>query len=278
MAIPGDALWHQLFGADLTAWSPPHVMLGAMGSLVVLCAVALVSQTGALDSRRWQDGWIVALLGLMLNIALVIGVLEWELPVRTQQVNSQPLWYYPVVSGAFQLATLLLARRLVALRWAATLTAIAFYVPRLAVILALESTGGIAPAIPPLFIGGAFLLDLVGERRHDAGLGRALAEAAAFTAGYSIVALPMIALRGNLPHFTPAVAGYAVAGLFLAALALWPLAQLVAALPPDAREHDPANGLPDPSRGKVIANRKLSCRIGMRQDNLPHPVVYATYI
>ena len=38
-SVPGDAIWHELYGIDLTAWSPPHVFLAvSAGSLLIFAA------------------------------------------------------------------------------------------------------------------------------------------------------------------------------------------------------------------------------------------------
>ncbi|MBM2844524.1 MAG: hypothetical protein HW404_2361, partial [Anaerolineales bacterium] len=69
MAIPGDALWHQLVGPDLTAWSPPHMAIAAAMTAVVLCGVGLLLQ--ARQERRpsaWLALGLYALFGLTLNI------------------------------------------------------------------------------------------------------------------------------------------------------------------------------------------------------------------
>jgi hypothetical protein len=227
--IPGDALWHKLFGVDLTAWSPPHVMIGLMNAVVVVCALGLLAQ-----SRRaglaafWLNAGMVALLALMLNVVYIVGVLEWELPgFQSAQVLARPLWAYPVVGGTLAYFVLLLAKYLTRARWAATGTALLFYAVRLGVTLTLNETGNIGPLAPLVFLGGALLIDLNVRERAARHAFRTLAIAAGYCVGYLLVALPVLSLRTNLPRFTAMDQVLCFIAMFVAALVLEPLARAV---------------------------------------------------
>jgi hypothetical protein len=202
-SIPGDAIWHELFGIDLTAWSPPHLILAATSSTVVLCAAALLNQTRfARLAGTTKAMATCALLGLMLNILYIIGVLEWELPgTRSALVEARPIWLYPLVGGALAFSTLLLAKRLTRYRWAATVTAVTFYIVRLAVMLGLQLTDNVVPLFPLIFLVGAFLLDVVPWEVLPSHIGRILAAPVLFTAGYLLPTLPVLALRPDLDTF-----------------------------------------------------------------------------
>lgn len=228
MAIPGDAIWHEIFGEDLTAWSPPHVLLGVMSGAVILSAVGVLMQTRHSQKRApWRNITIVALLGLMLNVVYILAVIEWELPVRSPLVDARPLWYYPLVGGSAAFFTLALARYLVQGRWAATATAGAFYLVRLAVTAGLDLTDNVTPAMPLAFLLGAFLMDVLPWSRVPSRTFRWVLSAAAFTLGYSLLALPLLNLRHNLPTFTPLDLQLSVTGTLLASLLLLPLARWV---------------------------------------------------
>lgn len=222
MAIPGDALWHELFGVDLTAWSPPHVLIGVSNATVILCALGMLAQA----RPRGSQALTVLLLALMLNMAYLIGVLEWELPgSRSPLVNARPVWFYPLVGGALAFFTLLLAKKLVRWRWAATLTALAFYAIRLGISTGLSLTGNIAPLMPLWFILGAALVDGIPWNRFSPAFTRNTGIAAAFTLGYAVLSLPLLSLRTNLSPFTVSDYMWSVASMFAAGLALLPLAQ-----------------------------------------------------
>ncbi|MGE5222185.1 MAG: hypothetical protein ACM3PY_07095 [Omnitrophica WOR_2 bacterium] len=225
MAIPGDALWHEIFGRDLTAWSPPHVMIGLMIALVITSAIGVLIQSFPGKRRAgWRDAAIVLLLGLMLNTVYIIGVLEWELPVHSTIVDSRPIWYYPLVGGSLAFFALALAKRLVRWRWSATATASVFYLVRLPVTLGLHLTGNITPALPLVFILGAIFMDLVPLQQISSPALRWLVTAAAFTAGFALLALPALTLRASIPVLNTGDLTYAIAGTLLATLLLLPVA------------------------------------------------------
>jgi hypothetical protein len=227
LAVPGDALWHKLFGIDLTAWSPPHVMIAVSNAAVIVCAVRLLAQARPAMARPGlSDLATMMLLALTLNMSLLVGVLEWELPGNTSPlVAARPIWLYPVVGGTIAFFALRLARQLVLFRWAATTTAIFFYAVRLGASLGLDLTGNIAPQLPLWFILGAVLMDLVPWQRFRSGLVRDVCVAAAFTAGYLPLALPLLALRPDLAHFQISDHLTTVTATFVVALALAPVAR-----------------------------------------------------
>lgn len=230
LSVPGDALWHQLFGFDLTAWSPPHILLAVMMAIVTLSAVALwLQQPGARGFFRGflRDLVTMALLAITLNELYIVGVLEWEtVNGRSPFVAARPLWLYPLVGGALALIFLLLAKKLTRFRGSATMTALLFYAIRLAFSTLLTATGNLAPHFPLVFILGAVLLDALPWERLRQGWLRVLAQAAAFTAGYLPVAMAVLAQRDDLPRFNGldwlAVFGLTlVLGLFFAPLLNW---------------------------------------------------------
>ena len=228
LAIPSDALWHAIFGEDLTAWSPPHILLATMGSVLTISAVGLLAQTRFPPSwKAWRQLSVFALLGLTLNIAYIIGVLEWELPVRPAIVSARPLWVYPLVAGALAFFILALSRRLVHFRWAATTTALAFYLVRLPIAELLGLTDNIQPATPLMFLLGAFLMDILPLKQIKPPVLRGLAMAAAFTIGYYFLALPQMALFSRLQGLNGLDILLSVLSTLLASLTLLPLANLV---------------------------------------------------
>jgi len=205
-SIPGDAIWHELFGIDLTAWSPPHIMLGITNAAVLVSAIGLLVQIRpGLTAPRRADLALQSLLALMFNFIYIIGVLEWELPtVRSAFVEARPIWLYPLVGGASAFFTLMLAKRLTNTRWAALTTALIFYAIRLSITFGLDVTENIAPYFPLVFFLGALLLDIIPWPRLASPFRRSLAAAALYTAGFLALALPQLAARSDLPAFTAA--------------------------------------------------------------------------
>ena len=229
LSIPGDALWHALYGIDLTAWSPPHLIIGFMMCAVTISAVGVLVQ-----ARPARDGWsgvdlaIPVLLGLMLNVAGIVGFIEWEIwgGAYPTLVRTNPIWVYPTVAGALAAIVLVLARRLSRFPFAATLATLAFFGLRLAVMLGLGLTSNIVPSVPPVFILGAVLLDVIPWQRVPAGLVRDAAMAAAFTVGYAVIALPLLTVRAHLPAFGAADLAIAVVATLAATVVLLPLARM----------------------------------------------------
>jgi hypothetical protein len=229
LSIPGDALWHALYGIDLTAWSPPHLIIGFMMCAVTISAVAVLVQ-GRPAQNRWggTDLAIPVLLGLMLNVAAIVGYIEWEIwgGAYPTLVRTNPLWVYPLVAGVLAAIILVLARRLSIFPFAATLAAVAFYGLRLAVMLGLNLTGNIVPSLPPVFLLGAVLLDVLPWQRVPSGLARDAAMAVAFTLGYSVIALPLLTIRDHLPPFSAVDLTVAVIATLVVTAALLPLVRL----------------------------------------------------
>ena len=229
LSIPGDALWHTLYGIDLTAWSPPHLIIGFMMCAVTISAVGVLVQARPAQAR-WggYDLAIPVLLGLMLNVAAIVGYIEWEIwgGAYPTLVRTNPLWVYPLVAGALGAVILVLARRLSRFRFAATLTTLAFFGLRLAVMLGLNLTGNIVPSLPPVFILGAVLLDMLPWQRVPAGLARDAAMAAGFTLGYVVIALPLLAVRDHLPPFSALDLTIAIIATLVVTTALLPLVRL----------------------------------------------------
>ena len=229
MAIPGDALWHELFGIDLTAWSPPHLSLAIMSAVVLLSAAALIVRARpALARPVAADALLVILLALMLNVVYMVGVLEWELPgERSPLVAARPLWAYPLAAGALGFLVLKLAREIVPRRWAATAVAAVFFAVRASVSMALELTGNIAPALPLFFLIGAILLDLLPWEfwASRASVARQALEPFLYSVGFAAGAVPVLAGGSFAPALGAADLTTAFGLTFALGLALSPLAR-----------------------------------------------------
>ncbi|MCI0729627.1 MAG: hypothetical protein L0332_23345 [Chloroflexi bacterium] len=218
MALPGDAIWHEVVGIDLTAWSPPHLMIALSNAAVLISGVALLARVrGRVARPGWANGAIVLLLALMLNVTYLVGILEWELPNGGAHL-SRPIWFYPLVGGGLAFFALLLGRQLVDYRWTATAVAGGYYLVRLAVMAGLAATDNIVPALPPLFILGAVFMDLAAGQKQRPWLAPV-----AFTAGYALLAVPLLMNRDNLPGFDLVDGALGAFSLLLASLASLPV-------------------------------------------------------
>ena len=118
---PFDAWWHQTYGIDLTAWSPPHLHL-IVGFVLVMvsCSVyflddlpvdAGLRRIGAFNRQQM-------LLVYTFALALLLGTtafFDYELSLAGQRAGSgsisrglaellaRPRWSYPIVCTAFTL-------------------------------------------------------------------------------------------------------------------------------------------------------------------------------
>ena len=258
-SIPGDAIWHELYGIDLTAWSPPHIFLVMASASLAIFAVGLLlnsrapaqaaaGQTAAPPKGSgliWRNFLILFYLALALNELLIIGSIEWEInDVVNGYIAQRPTWLYPTIIGAIALFMLTLARRVVHSSWTATITSLLYFGFRMAVSAFTDVISGAPPRLTLVFILGAFLLDLTAQRMDRAAMQplgstaslrpswvpsrliRSLAAAGMFTIGYTLVALPMIQfyLLPFLPSFTIVDHLATILLTFLLAAALHPLA------------------------------------------------------
>lgn len=206
LSIPGDAIWHELFGIDLTAWSPPHIFLMVAASSTPIFAIGLLLQAYRKGSgaNSWQSLFVLFFLALVLSEIFLIAVLEWEIGRVNGYVAQRPVWLYPTLIGTIAFFTLSLARRLVPLPWTATVTALLFFGWRIGVSAFADVVSGAPPRLTLIFILGAVLMDLVAQRMSRQSWQRSLAETGVFTAGYAVVALPTIhfLLLSDLRGFT----------------------------------------------------------------------------
>lgn len=226
MSVPGDAIWHQIYGFELTAWSPPHFALVTASCGVIVSAFGLLWQVRSSFKRPGLITLACAVfLTLAINVMMIIGTIEWETPVtvRNPLVDARPIWLYPAIFGCLAFFMLVLARRFIA-RGGATIVAVAIYAFRLALDGMMGATGQLMPYVPPLMVLGAVLLDVVPLERIDNRVLRYGAMSAVYTVGYLLLGLPAQAyLRPDLPRFS---AGGVVALAVVSLLANWLLAPL----------------------------------------------------
>jgi hypothetical protein len=184
IAVPIDILNHRINGLDITSWSPSHALL-YLGTAIMLAGALrgwwlyaepgrvrnLVSlglwlffvenalfpnqhqEYGVLSLRDYDAGRTTAEPQL-LDFAAAQGSSprEFMLPV--------PSWVHPTWLVLAGLLALVLARKVVGLRWTATTVAGAYLAYRAVAWLGLVA-GDFPPSVPPLvLLVGAVLVDL----------------------------------------------------------------------------------------------------------------------
>ena len=213
-ALPADPAWHALYGADITAWSLPHLVLLVTFSAIMLTAAAV--HLSALPERPWHGPLTFRLdaglaivgiaSGLLLSTQLL--TLEWDGITRLRLGSPHPFWQRPewllpvvVVALATFFGTLALrATRYVG---AATLVGVVALGVRAALVGGFDSPGMSVNAwllaLPPLLA-----IDVLHGLRRARGRGPsgALGTAAAATVGLALGMLPLVAALYVYPRVT----------------------------------------------------------------------------
>lgn len=259
-SIPGDAIWHELYGIDLTAWSPPHIFIALSSASLPIFAIGLLmgggnrvdranggtdarsgrnlfGRIGILASGRrfsatdWRSFVNLFLLAIAFCIFLIIGTTEWEMGKVDGYVTQRPVWLYPTIIGVSAFFLSVLARRVAPGPWSATAFALFYFGLRIATTSFADLVSGATPRLTLVFILGAVLLDLTYQWMARFGFRPGdwqvrLAAAGGFMAGFSIVAQPTIAFQylQFFPSFT--VPDHLIAALcvYVLNIAIYPVA------------------------------------------------------
>jgi hypothetical protein len=153
-AFPLDAWWHDVYGIDVTLWSPSHLQLVAGGSLATI-VVWLMTREGrvpGMEPTLLGRGIVVTIFGAILTGASTFQG-EFDFGVPQFQVV-----YLPILIAAAAAFSLVLAR--VALGpWGAVKTVVAFLIIR--GLIALLVAGPFNEPFPafPLYLVAALLVE-----------------------------------------------------------------------------------------------------------------------
>ncbi|MXY92641.1 MAG: hypothetical protein F4047_09225 [Caldilineaceae bacterium SB0670_bin_27] len=234
LSIPSDAIWHELYGLDLTPWSPPHIFLAAAAASLPVAAVGLMGRAqirGRL--AKWTDFLKLIYLALGINLLLIIAVIEWEVVVNhIELVANRPVWVFPLITGAISFAALVLARRVAPGPWTATVMALIYLGIRVCAMTLVLQITGVRPKLTLIFLLGALFLDMVCQRMDRRGIHggwrRALIAGGAFTVGFIPIARGTINVHLRhvmevLTYFDFTDTVMAALALFLLTVALYPV-------------------------------------------------------
>jgi hypothetical protein len=261
-AIPADIVNHRINGLDITSWSPTHALL-YLGTAIMLAGAIrgwwlyaapgrtrnLISlglwlffvenvlfpnqhqEYGVLSLRAWQAGHTYAEPSL-LDFARSQGddPAQFMLPV--------PSWVHPTWLVCAGLLALLVARRVVGLRWTATTIAAVYLAYRCVAWLALVGTGFPPSTVPFVLLVGAVLVDVAVGLRLPGWLAGPVVAGLVYAAGAAQEAL------GILPPWNwwsaiPVAVGFGV---------LWAAVDLVAGSAWWRRWRAPVEPWADPQR------------------------------
>ncbi|MBI3970662.1 MAG: hypothetical protein HY332_05185 [Chloroflexi bacterium] len=164
--IPVDIVWHQVIGPDLSAESPPHVVMALSVTAVALTGVALALSTAPrpawrslVDRPRTVDVLALGILALLSLNWLQLLTTSWEW--ADDIVLGRPGWTYPVtvlVIGAAFAHLALYSTRRVGAATAIALVDLAVYAPTVALYRLFLPPGPVVAA-PVLLVPAAVALD-----------------------------------------------------------------------------------------------------------------------
>jgi hypothetical protein len=169
-AGPVDEFWHQMFGLDVTIWSPPHLQL-IIG--VVLAQLGLIA-TWVVEANHKNPARLVGTpvpfdFGQM-SIGMILGFGLWLillLSLITEYVFLFPMFdlaYHPIVLSALVGMALFGGARATGFAWGATAVAIAASVVLLVMLGFLVLLGRSTP-LQTVILPAALVVDLLWTRR-----------------------------------------------------------------------------------------------------------------
>jgi hypothetical protein len=184
LAVPIDLLNHRINGLDITSWSPSHALL-YLGTAIMLAGALrgwwLYAAPGRVRTLVSGGLWLFFVENVLFpNQHQEYGVLSLSdyragrttaepslLDFAAAQGQSPeqfmlpvPAWVHPAWLVCAGLLTLVVARRVVGLRWTATVLAGLYLGYRAVAWLLLVATGFPPSVLPVMLLVGAVLVDL----------------------------------------------------------------------------------------------------------------------
>lgn len=200
-SLPADPLWHTVYGADISAWSLPHLLLAFNFAAITLVAVALLASGSAPHPTRWTFGpvdgrylFILLAFALALNLLLQVFATEWDgvrfVPISPRGAFwDRPEWLFPALLTGIAVLIGTVVQRAASRIGAASLTGLTALAVRLALLRTFDAQPLSADAwlllLPPLV--ALDLVALVRRRPPEVWLG-----AVAAAAGTTLVSLPLL--------------------------------------------------------------------------------------
>jgi len=181
VAIPLDVVNHRVNGLDITSWSPSHALL-YIGTALMLVGVikgsrgvvqavffafflenwhfpALHQEYGVYGFKAWLAGEPEA-----EPILLEFAAKQMGRPVDTAMVEKFAFpvsdWVYPLWTAVGSVFILVVARRVVGMRWTATCIAAGYLAYRVVAALLLDLMDFPHSAIPFFLLAAAVVIDL----------------------------------------------------------------------------------------------------------------------
>jgi hypothetical protein len=189
IAIPIDILNHRINGLDITSWSPSHALL-YLGTAVMLAGALrgwwLYAAPGRVRDLVSLGLWLFFVENVLFpnqhqeyGVLSLSAYLDGRTTAEPQLLDfaaSQgqtptmfmlpvPSWVHPAWLICAGLLSLLVARKVVGLRWTATIIAATYLAYRAVMWLGLVAMGFPPSVLPMVLIVGAVLIDVAVTRR-----------------------------------------------------------------------------------------------------------------
>lgn len=147
---PFDEIWHNVYGLDVSVWSPPHVILIFGGVAVCICLSMLAVKTENIITNIFRG---LTLAGALLIVEVFLA--EFEFPIPSWHISqSRPYWAYITILTLYGLIMIMIAKIRINWKWSATLTMFLFLTLRLSMYPFLDVVGrSIQPSFPYWIIG-----------------------------------------------------------------------------------------------------------------------------
>lgn len=153
LSAPLDELWHRLYGIDVQIFSPPHLMLLFGAIFGTVAVIGMVKYHVLHEHHRFLLEKILIptfLGGTLTALILVFAESEFTTLPSWHPVQSRPAWVYPGFALTFALMVFVSAKYASNLRFAATLTFLAYALLRMLPVLFNWFIGMVSiPIIPP---------------------------------------------------------------------------------------------------------------------------------
>jgi hypothetical protein len=247
VAVPIDIVNHRVNGLDITSWSPSHALL-YLGTAVLLAGVLrgwwLYAAPGRARDLVSLGLWLFFVENVLFpNQHQEYGVLSLEaydagrttaepqlLDFAASQGQSPamfmlpvPSWVHPAWLVCAGLLSLVIARKVVALRWTATTIAATYLAYRAVLGVGLAAIGFPPSVLPVVLLAGGVLVDVAVTRRVPGWAAGVLVAVAVYTVAVGQEALGLLP-PWNWWSALPVAVGFALlwAGVDALARSRWP--------------------------------------------------------
>ena len=230
-SAPFDDAWHRAFGRDIDIWSPPH-LAGVAGSVLAFVGWSVAFAPGVFSIPEGLRRFLRAVMLANVCAVFVFGMNFYYIMSVTREG-----FFYPLVVAVTIPAALAFGAALLGGRFGATATAVTYTGAAFLTYAILAGGGWLAPAFPPLFVAGAFAIDVL--RARGGRFAHPLALGAAFMVAFAIAELVRMVLfpatppsgTGSDPRGTALYYQYYAQAVARPWLSLWPVAAVVLGAP-----------------------------------------------